>query len=636
MGRTVKWVDRFRYWFDRLLSRGSAAAIGWVVWIAVLLAIVGGAVFWAAGIDFDGRSGPVESFWQAFLIAIGNGGIVDADWVTRGITFVFVFAGVFLTGSLIGVLVAAVTKRLDELRRGRSRVLEKGHTVVVGWSPRLMAVIDELLAEDPGRRGVSVVVLADRDKQEMEDDFRARHSGKVRERVIFRTGNPSLRSDLELVGVDAARAVIVLSEGSYVDAVAVRRALAANEVEPEEATVVAELVNPRVARSLVASTNGGVAVVTVGEVVSDMLAQAIRCQGMGRLFDELMSFGGHELYVVPAGELAGYPFFEAMAVCENMAVLGLVDGERDTQLLPPADRVITPDDKLVVVAESSGMSVRRSKAEFDGAGCRPVVMDPVSVVMIGWNDMTPGVLDRVSEYLPEGSRIEALADVGLLRDGAPNWTWQVKGGFTHTKHDPAHVLGVIADVRADVVAVLGYSHGMTTDEADAMTLLTLLTLDRAREAGSIPDSRIVAHLFDSELATLAKAHGKGDFVITDALASRMLVHGSRDRHLSDVYSELFDPAGPIIDVMELDPGEVEWGSIMAGLADQQVAPVGVILADEVVLNPGRHRRFSLGPGDRVAVLRRTQLRDVWVTIEKGRRDPTPPAEPKPRWLRIDG
>ncbi len=616
--RTVSWVDRFRYWFDRLLSRGSAAAIGWVVWIAVLLAVVGGAVFWVAGIEFDGRSGPVESFWQAFLIAIGNGGIVDVDWVTRGLTFVFVFAGVFLTGSLIGVLVAAVTKRLDELRRGRSRVLEKDHTVVVGWSPRLMAVIDELLAEDTRRRGVAVVVLADRDKQEMEDDFRARHPGRERRQVLFRTGNPSLRSDLELVGVDTARAVIVLSEGSYVDAVAVRRALAANEVEPEDAHVVAELVNRRVAKSLVASTGGAVAVVTVGEVVSDMLAQAIRCQGMAHLFDELMSFGGHELYVVRSGDLAGYPFFEAMVGCQDMVVLGVIAGERDAELLPPADRVITPDDQLVVIAETAGRVPGRTKKTFEPVDCRPVVMDPVSVVTIGWNDMTPGVLDRLSEYLPEGSRVEAMADATLLRDGAPTWTWQVKGGFTHTKHDPAQVLGMIADVDADVVAVLGYSDGMTTDEADAMTLLTLLTLDRARHAGRMSDARIVAHLFDGELAPLAQAHGKGDFVITDALASRMLVHASRDRHLSDVYGELFDASGPIIDTMEVDPGAVLWGSVVAGLVDQQVVPVGAIIDGNVVLNPGHERRFEFQGGDRVAVLRRTQLRDIRVTIQRRR------------------
>lgn len=610
MGRRVTWQDRFRYRFDRLLSRGSAAAIGWVVALAVLLAILGGISFWALDVDFGGRSGPLESFWQAFLIAIGTGDVIDLGWRARIISFVFLFAGVFLTGSLIGVLVAAVNKRLDELRRGRSRVLEKGHTVVVGWSPRLMAVIDELLAEDRSRSGVSVVVLADRDKQEMEDDFRTRYRGRERERVLFRTGNPSLRSDLELVGVDTARAVIVLSEGSYVDAIAVRRSLAAHEVEPDESHVVAELVNPRVARSLEISTGGGVSVVTVGEVVSDMFAQAIRAAGIATVFDELLSFGGHELYVRPPGELVGHPIVGSTIEIDGMTVLGVIDGERGAELLPPPDRLITTRDHLVMICEDAGSRPSRSTQTYEPVAWKPSVPGPVSLVMIGWNDMTPGVLDRLSEYLPSGSRVEVMADSTLVHGGSPAWTWPLEGGFVHTKHDPSHVLGRIADADADVIAVMGYSNGMTNDEADAMSLLTLLTLDRAREEGRLGSQRIVAHMFDSELAPLARAHAQGDFVITDALASRMLVHTSRDRHMSAVYAELFDATGPIIDTVELDPGVVWYGAIEVGLAADQVIPIGVIIDGVVTLNPPKSMRIEFGPGDRVVVVRRALVRDV--------------------------
>lgn len=610
MRRTVTWQDRFRYRFDRLLSRGSAAAIGWVVWIAVLLALVGGVVFWAFGIDFDGRTGPVESFWQAFLIAIGSGGIVDVGWMERLVTFVFVFAGVFLTGSLVGVLVAAVTKRLDELRRGRSRVLESGHTVVVGWSPRLMSVIDELLAEDPRSRGVSVVVLADRDKQSMEDAFRARYQGRERNRVLFRTGNPSLRADLELVGVDTARAVIVLSGGSQVDAVAVRRALAAFEVEPDDAHVVAELVNPRVARSLVASTDGGVAAVTIGEVVADMFAQAVRAAGMAEVFDQLLSFGGQELYVMPAGDLAGTAFYESNVIAEGVVTIGIVDGERDAVLLPPSDRMIASDDQLVVVAENSQVRASRSTGSHQPADWKAAAAPPASIVMIGWNEMAPGVLERLAGYLPDGSRVEVLADSTLLEGGTPSWTWSIDGGFTHTKHDPRHVIDTIARAEADVVAILGYSAGMTDEEADAMSLLTLLTLDRARDTGELAAERIVAHLFDNELATLARAHADGDFVITDALASRMLVHTSRDRHMSAIYTELFDALGPIIDTIEVEPGSISYGDIVAGLASAQVVPLGVIVDGELTLNPLRSTRLEFGPDDCAVVIRSTQSLDV--------------------------
>ncbi|MFE1206914.1 hypothetical protein ACFW5V_35090 [Streptomyces sp. NPDC058762] len=41
--------------------------------------------------------------------------------------------------------------RLEELRRGRSRVLEKGHAVVVGRSDQVFTVVGEMVLGQAGR-----------------------------------------------------------------------------------------------------------------------------------------------------------------------------------------------------------------------------------------------------------------------------------------------------------------------------------------------------------------------------------------------------------------------------------------------------------------------------------------------------
>jgi sulfur transfer complex TusBCD TusB component (DsrH family) len=347
------WGERIRYRVDLLLSQGAATTIGSVVVLAVILTFLGGLAFWVIGVDFE-RRGPIEAFWQSFLRVIGRAGIEDSGWVDRLASFTLVLAGIFLTGSLITLLVAAVTKRLDALRRGRGRVLEQGHTVILGWSPRLMPVIDELLSCDGGTRGVSVVVLADRDKQVMEDDFRARCDKGHRRRVLFRSGEPSKPSDLELVAVDQALSVIVLSDGSFVDAIAVQRALAALHVAPKNCNVVAEMTNPVVARSLTSSTSGDVVVVTVNTVVSDMLAQAIRSQGMAQLFDDLLSFEGSELYVVRPGEsAAGRSFGQVACGADGYVVLGILTADNALRMVPPLETIVNTNDQLVVLAERS-------------------------------------------------------------------------------------------------------------------------------------------------------------------------------------------------------------------------------------------------------------------------------------------
>ncbi len=595
------FVDRLRYRFDRLLSKGSTAAIGWVVALAVILAAIGGIVFWLFGIEFDGRTGAGESFWRAFLFAVGRGEIGGGNWSTRAASFVFVFAGVFLTGSLVGVLVGAVTQRLDELRRGRGPVLEKAHTVIAGWSPRLMAILGELLAENPDGRNVIAVVLADRDKQEMEDDFRNRYRGTERDRVLFRSGNPSLPSDLRLVGVEAARSVIVLSTGDFVDAVAVRRALAAQSLQQVESRVIAEMTNPRVATSLVASTGGAVEVVSVEDVVADMLAQAIRRQGLARVFDELLSFGGSEIYLMSPGPVAGFEFADAVERAGGVSIVGLVSEK--AELLPHRTRKLETNHTVIALAEDAGTVVTLGEVH-EPIALTMVSPNPGIVTVIGWNPMMASALDRLGTYLPPESRIEVLCDTTLLDGGAPAWRWSVPGRFRHTKHDPDEVLSMISDAGPNVIVVAGYADRLSHEEADSLTLLTLLMLQDARHDGKLAKARIVSQLFDRELAPLARVDHRDDVVITDALASRLLVHASRNPALAAIYRDLFDPAGPVVDMVPAPTGHLSYGSMVASLADQGMASLGLLFRGDVILNPPRAQVFNLHAGDMIVVIRR--------------------------------
>ena len=83
---------------------------------------------------------------------------------------VLTLAGLFIVSALIGVIATGIDTKLADLRRGRSLVLEKDHTVILGWSDSIFTIISELTIANESRRKPVVVVLADRDKVEMEDE----------------------------------------------------------------------------------------------------------------------------------------------------------------------------------------------------------------------------------------------------------------------------------------------------------------------------------------------------------------------------------------------------------------------------------------------------------------------------------
>ena len=85
---------------------------------------------------------------------------------------------------------------LADLRKGRSRVLESGHTVILGWSPHVFEIIRELVLANENKPRSCIVLLADHDKVEMEDSLRDHLPDTGRTRVVCRRGSASVAATL--------------------------------------------------------------------------------------------------------------------------------------------------------------------------------------------------------------------------------------------------------------------------------------------------------------------------------------------------------------------------------------------------------------------------------------------------------
>src|SRR5512136_2820034 len=94
----------------------------------------------------------------------------DTGWGFRLVMLGVTIGGVFVISTLIGVLTAGVEGKLEELRKGRSRVIESGHTAILGWSEQIFTIISELAVANENQPRSCLVILADRDKVEMEEE----------------------------------------------------------------------------------------------------------------------------------------------------------------------------------------------------------------------------------------------------------------------------------------------------------------------------------------------------------------------------------------------------------------------------------------------------------------------------------
>jgi hypothetical protein len=104
--------------------------------------------------------------------------------------FMVTIGGIFIISSLIGILSAGLGKKLQELSRGRSRVVERDHIVILGWSRRILTIISELIQANANQKRTCIVILAEEDKMAMDERIHAVVGRPRRTRILCRSGSP--------------------------------------------------------------------------------------------------------------------------------------------------------------------------------------------------------------------------------------------------------------------------------------------------------------------------------------------------------------------------------------------------------------------------------------------------------------
>jgi len=95
--------------------------------------------------------------------------------------------------------VEIISDKVDEMKKGRSEVLEVDHTLILGWSDEMVPIIRQVCLANESIGGAPIVILAERDKEEMEAEIMKNDIEFHGSKIICRSGNPLLRHDLDKV-----------------------------------------------------------------------------------------------------------------------------------------------------------------------------------------------------------------------------------------------------------------------------------------------------------------------------------------------------------------------------------------------------------------------------------------------------
>jgi hypothetical protein len=605
------------------MSRGTPALVALLGLASALLVLVISSLAWLiAPRDVAENGNWWGVLWRSLLRTMDPGtmGGDEGSGLYLLLMFVVTLGGIFIVSALISVLTTGLDAKISYLRKGRSRIIERDHTVLLGWSEQVFIVVSELVKANESAKRPCVAILADLDRVDMEEMLHERLGNTGNTRVVCRRGNPLKSSDVDLVSPETARSIIVIASpesGSDTSVIKILLSLGARTWESARPPVVAAVSeSTNLAAALLA---GGPAaqVIDADDISIRLLVQSHRQSGLCTVCTDLLDFDGNELYLRGEAELVGSSFGHALSSYGQGSPIGLRTAAGQVRLNPPMETLISAGDQIVVLAEDDVLIklTTRPAAVHEGAitALQPVPSPPSETLLLGWNQRGAKIVRLLDSFAEPGSRL-----VVATQHGDP--TAKLQSCLTNTTisyvecdlndRDSLEKLDVGSFQHLVVLSDDTYD----VQQADARTLVTLLHLrdmeDRLGEVYSI-----VTEMNDDANREVAEVTKADDFVVSAKLISLFLTQLSENRELASVFGALFSPEGSEIHLKPAGSyvragAEANFATVVEAGRRRGETAIGYRLSRDVRrpplygvnLNPDKTLPLALGADDQVIVL----------------------------------
>jgi hypothetical protein len=622
------WKTKFRYWFDNTLSSGAVALIAWLGLFSIIIVFIASAVVTIMDIDPQEKNiGFPEAFWISLMRTLDPGNLSnDNGWPFRIVMLTVTVVGILIVSTLIGLVNSGIAHTLENLRKGRSIVNEKDHTLILGWSPMIFSLVRKIIAGHKGKKKLCIVILADKDKIEMEDEIHSKIRPGKKVRIICRSGSSLDPHDIEIVNPHHAHSIVLLTpDEDKHDIYAIKSILAlikSHNRKSEKYNIITEIKDPANLEVIEMIGNDEVTPIISEELFSRITVQTSLQSGLSEVYNELLDFKGIEIQFINSSELIGISYYEALSRFEEGGLIGIRRPDSSIEINAKPNSIIGPNDQLIVITQTrKGIHFRKENLLIQK---NSIVVEstykrvPQRTLLLGWNSKAPGIIRELDFYFVKGSEVVVCAETDTFEAELE----VIKKTLVNQK--VTSIKGKLRDKNKLMelnpcgyqhVIILCYSEIYDLQSADALTLITLLHLRKIAEENNCKFT-IVSEMFDLRNRSLAEVTHADDFIVSDRLISMVMAQLASNIELKHVFDELLNPGGseiymrPITDYVKTDEPVNFYTVVESALAKNQTV-IGYRLADKtesmednygVVLAPSKKEIISFNNRDKAIVI----------------------------------
>jgi len=565
--------DRLNYKAERFLSKGGTSIFKLLIifFIVAFLLVIGIRLLLVT--FFHDSIDPVTQTNRTFLediyaiwLQMTDPGNMNQDIYsgpyTKIAAIVAGLVGVIILSALIAFITTALDTMLYDFRKGRGKVIEKNHTIILGWNERVVDVIRELILANESEDKASVVILSRENKEVMDNLITKRLPDTLTTEVITTQGDYANINELKRINLESARSIIILANcsesavmekkvASDVQSVKSILAIAACQNGTNQLPIIAEIFTKEKRDIISFFEDDNIIAIDSWNIMGKLLIQTSLTSGLDTVYKEILSFDGCEIYFYE-DHWNNVLFNDLSYYLKDGIPLGIYSEDDGLVLRPPKETVLKNGDSVVILAEDDSTIAYDNKQYFFPNRDKKIIDNRLEqkkkrILILGWHKVAEVFIEEATDYLLEGSDFDIMFDSptqelnDIVKDIASEYS-----DFNIKLHDSnpldLHKLEKINPSTYDTIVILSQSmEEQSADKIDSDTLIILLLLRKVvKEEDGL---HIITQVLNSENQEIITQTNVDDFIISNKLITMILAQLSEESLMKTFYDDIFSEDG---------------------------------------------------------------------------------------------
>lgn len=645
--RTISVRERLQYKFDNLMARGgSAILLGLFVLIMFTLLVIFLLRVGAGVILPDNSLQDIpDMLWRSFTQIIDAGGIEADEPSTRLNKFIGILSvmlGLVFFSALVAFITNEFTLKVESLRKGKSGVIENGHTLILGFGAEIIEIIEQLILANEYKKKSCVVALSNTDKAVMDDILKEEIKDRKNTRIITRSGDISNTKTIRKMSATQASSIIILNTATVIDPPDIRDKADAKVLESIIAVaaatdaahlppVVAQLHSDKTKRLAETIAPGKIIVIDTNDILARVLVATSLNRGLASVYSNLVGFKRNGIFLhKPKSGWLNHPFGKLQFHFNNSILLGFRTSGGEILLNPRPDFVPADGDEGIILAADSTL-IKLFRKQVIAPLEQPFFMKKSRILLekqliFGWNSKIHIIIDEYAKSMREGSSIDIVVSnpdrvIQTQISTAQERYKKIRINLLERDQSVIDFLTQLDFLKYDTVLVLAEESGVVED-VDLKTVSLLMKFRYAfenleQQGAKRLNTNLVTEVIDSEKADVFLRAGAKDFLIPHKFVSELIAQISQQPDLKKVYDHLFEEAGSDIYVKPIElyfkniPVTATFADCMLAAQNRAEVCLGVRIGAEetsiernygLYLPPDKNIIFDLNESDSLVTL----------------------------------